>query len=116
MAGEKPVFGLPGHVTSAMVVFEVVVLPFLLKLAGKNSGKEFGRYCKAVLTRNIASAQGRTDFIRVMLEEKDDRIYATPVRGKSGLLNTMVKSDGLVEIPLNKEGLEKNSQVSVRLM
>ena len=33
-AGHKPFWGLPGHVVSAMVVFQVVVLPFLNRLRG----------------------------------------------------------------------------------
>src|SRR4030042_2057444 len=32
--GAKPFWGLPGHVTSAMVVFMVMVRPFLAHLAG----------------------------------------------------------------------------------
>jgi molybdopterin molybdotransferase len=40
---------------------------------------------------------------------------ATPLFGKSGLLNTLVKSDGLVCIPAGYEGLEKGSRVEVML-
>ncbi len=112
----KPVWGLPGHVVSAMIVFEIVVKPFLFKMSGlveynKNMFRQ-----DAVLTRNIPSAQGREEYIRVKLVEKEEGLYAEPVLGKSGMINTMVHADGLVRIPLNTEGLLKGTQVKVRLI
>jgi molybdopterin molybdotransferase len=41
---------------------------------------------------------------------------AEPVLGKSGLIQTMVQADGLVEIDMNTEGLDKGTLVSVILM
>ncbi|MBU0544675.1 MAG: molybdopterin molybdenumtransferase MoeA, partial [Proteobacteria bacterium] len=67
----------------------------------------------AQLTRNIASAQGRTDYIRVRLTEEEGIVLAEPVLGKSGLINTMVKADGFIKIGVNTEGLEKGSMVRV---
>ena len=109
----KPFWGLPGHVVSAMVVFSVVARPFLEKIGGldKNSHPKF---CfRAKLTRNISSAQGRVEFVRVRLENKDGELLAEPVLGKSGLIRTMVGADGLVEVGMNVEGLEKGDQVDV---
>jgi len=112
-SGNKPVWGLPGHVVSAMVVFKVVVLPFLKKLMGKQDWAEKGLVIPAILTRNVASAQGRTDFIRVDLQEKEGQLYAAPVLGKSGLIRTMVMARALLEIGENVEGLEKDTMVKV---
>jgi molybdopterin molybdotransferase len=112
-SGNKPVWGLPGHVVSAMVVFKVVVLPFLKKLMGKQGWADKGLVIPAILTRNVASAQGRTDFIRVDLQEKEGQLYAAPVLGKSGLIRTMVMARALLEIGENVEGLEKNTMVKV---
>lgn len=109
----KPVWGLPGHVVSAMVVFKVVVLPFLRKLMGEKDWAEKGVAIPATLTRNVASAQGRTDFVRVDLQEKEGKLYAAPVLGKSGLIRTMVMARGLLEIGENVEGLEKDTMVKV---
>ena len=109
----KPFWGLPGHVVSAMVVFSVVARPFLEKIGGldKNAHPKF---CfRAKLTRNISSAQGRVEFVRVRLENKDGELLAEPVLGKSGLIRTMVGADGLVEVGMNVEGLEKGDQVDV---
>ena len=112
-SGNRPVWGLPGHVVSAMVVFKVVVLPFLRKLMGEKEWADSGITVPAILTRNVASAQGRTDFIRVNLEEKNRQLYASPVMGKSGLIRTMVMARGLLEIGENVEGVEKDAVVKV---
>ncbi|MBF0509400.1 MAG: molybdopterin molybdenumtransferase MoeA, partial [Deltaproteobacteria bacterium] len=64
---------------------------------------------------NIPSAQGREDYVRVRLSYTGDQIQAEPMFGKSGLLSTMVKADGLVKIDLNDEGLDAGSMVKVRL-
>jgi molybdopterin molybdotransferase len=110
---DKIVWGLPGHVASAMVVFDVVVRPFLEHIAGRRSEALERVKIPAKLNRNIPSAQGRTDFIRVRLIHKDDGIWAEPVLGKSGLINTMVRADGLIEIDRNTEGVDKGAVVDV---
>jgi molybdopterin molybdotransferase len=109
----KAVWGLPGHVTSAMVVFKTVVLPFIRHIAGGKSLNDKRFYISAKLSRNISSAQGRVDFIRVRLLESDDGLKAEPILGKSGLINTMLKADGLIEVGINTEGLDEGSQVEV---
>ncbi len=110
----KPFFGLPGHVVSAMVVFDVVVRPFLERISGRIPCTRWK--IPAVLDRNIASAQGRTDFIRVRLSRTEGMARAHPVLGKSGLIRTMVKADGLIEIDANTEGLDKGAVVDVILV
>jgi molybdopterin molybdotransferase len=112
--GDKPVWGLPGHVASAMVVFEVVVRPFLL--AGQGTAASARPRVEARLSRNIASAQGRTDFVRVRLLPDGEGYRAEPLPGKSGLIHTMVHADGLVRIAKDTEGLYSDSRVTVRLL
>ena len=109
----QAIWGLPGQVTSAMVIFEIVVKPFIEHIGGLYP--EHKRYFlpTAQLNRNISSTQGRTDYIRVKLFEKDGILWAEPILGKSGLINTMVKADGLIEIGLNTEGLDKGTRVKV---
>jgi molybdopterin molybdotransferase len=111
----KAVWGLPGQVTSAMVVFFVVVRPFLDRIAGRSGPLESGLRIPARLSRNVASAQGRVDYVRVRLTYKGEALWAEPILGKSGLLNTMVRARGLVEIGVNAEGLEKGDKVQVML-
>ncbi len=112
-AQNKAVWGLPGHVTSAMVVFDVVVRPFVEHVAGRSPGSSRRWKIPARLNRNVPSALGRTDFIRVRLIHNADGIYAEPVLGKSGLINTMVKADGLIEVDRNTEGIDMDTIVDV---
>jgi molybdopterin molybdotransferase len=53
------------------------------------------------------------DYVRVRLVEVDGQPMADPVLGKSGLINTMVKADGLIAIGMNTEGLEQGTTVEV---
>jgi molybdopterin molybdotransferase len=98
-----------------MVVFARIVRPFLLHLGGIRSPLAQDIRLPARLTRNVASAQGRTDFVRVRVARGEDGIWAEPILGKSGLLNTMVKGDGMIEIAKNLEGLEQGALVEVVL-
>ena len=108
----KAFWGIPGHVVSAMVVFARIVKPFLAYLRGCETRMTEPRIC-ARLTRNLPSAQGRVDFIRVKMIRHGKEWWAEPILGKSALINTMVKADGLVEIDLNSEGLDQGTEVEV---
>lgn len=113
----KPVFGLPGHPASAMVIFELMVAP-LLRTGGYPAGGEENPLnfpMRAIITRNLHSAAGREDYIRVKLSSRDGHFYADPILGKSGLIGTMVKADGLARIPSGKEGVEAGELVEVKL-
>ena len=107
--------GLPGHPASAAVVMEVLGRPLLLRLAGASGQSPWGRTVAAVLSRNLAGASGREDYVRVRLRREETTLWADPVLGPSGLLSPLVKSDGLVMIPLGVEGLFKGKEVAVQL-
>ncbi|MCP4346646.1 MAG: molybdopterin molybdotransferase MoeA [Desulfobacterales bacterium] len=111
---DKAFWGLPGHVVSAMVVFSNVVQPFIEHISGCHRQKKLK--LSARLSRNISSAQGRIDFVRVRLIEKDRVLQAEPILGKSGLISTMIKADGIIEIGINTEGLDKDTEVSVIIL
>jgi molybdopterin molybdotransferase len=114
--GATPLFGLPGHPVSAMVIMEVLVKPLVERLQGQTAPTPWwGRTVPATLSRNLASTPGREDFIRVRLRSENQALWADPVLGKSGLISTMVKADGLIRIPLHTEGLEKGEGVEVYL-
>jgi molybdopterin molybdotransferase len=83
MAAGKAVWGLPGHVVSAMVVFDMVVKPFIQTLTGIKCQDEDCFRIPAILTRNVPSAQGREEFVRVKLKKNGDDILAEPLLGKS---------------------------------
>lgn len=113
-AGEKPVMGLPGHPVSAMIMFQLFAVPILERLQGLRPAQTDLRL-SAKIARNVPSAVGRTDYIRVKLEEREDGLWAVPVFGKSGLISTLVESEGIVEIAANKEGIVEGESVKVHL-
>ena len=111
--GIKPVWGLPGHVASAMVIFDIFVKPCILHIGGSTAAAQRHFSIPATLTRNLASAQGRIDYVRVRIIEKDGTYMAEPVLGPSGLIRPMLDADGLIKIDMNTEGLEKGTEVRV---
>jgi len=115
--GHKALFGLPGHVASAMVVAEIFLRPFLSCLSGEeNPGKGLHHFVKARLGRNVESASGRDDFIRVRLRREKGEWVAEPIFGKSGLISTLVEADGLLRVERNTEGLYQGDTVDVMLL
>lgn len=108
-AGGKPVIGLPGHPASAYIVALVIVRPLLAEMTGE---RDPGFPVRTLtLAENVPSARGREDYIRVRIH--DGKAY--PEFGKSGLINTLIRSDGLIRIPAGKEGLEEGECVEVIL-
>ncbi|OIQ49099.1 Molybdopterin molybdenumtransferase [Pseudodesulfovibrio hydrargyri] len=114
--GHKPVIGLPGQVTSALVVMHVLILPLIRHLMGDGNAFSPARRClrKAELARNVASKPGREDYVRIRLEERDGQPpLAHPVLGKSGLLRTIVQAHGLAVIPADSEGLYASELIDI---
>jgi molybdopterin molybdotransferase len=112
-ANNKPIIGLPGHPASAMIIFYLFGKVILHKLQGwKMEEKNLAR---AIVTKNLPSAPGRTDYIRARLIYQDNQWFAEPIIGKSSLISTLVKSEGMIEIPSRSEGVQKGDLVSVRL-
>lgn len=113
---DKPVFGLPGHPVSAMIVAQVFLLPFLKYLEGERLKKEpTGQRVSAVLATSVHSPHGRESYIRVRLEQEQDKLLALPVFGKSGMMSTLVKADGFFVVPIHAEGVAGGEAVEVYL-
>jgi molybdopterin molybdotransferase len=104
-------------VASALVVAEIFLTRLIARLSGQLDA--FGglqMHVKAELTRNIESASGREDYIRVRLFREGNILFAQPVFGKSGLISTLVEADGLIKIDMNTEGLYQGQQVTVAFL
>jgi molybdopterin molybdotransferase len=118
-AAGKAVVGLPGQVGSAQVVMTVLGQPFLRHLAGdlEAFAERLRPLRRARLARNLESRQGREDFVRVRLEPSGGGLpLARPVLGKSGLLRTLLQSDGLLVIPADVEGFREGEEVDVWIL
>jgi molybdopterin molybdotransferase len=112
--GGKAIFGLPGHPVSALVVAQVFLAPFLRYLQGSELEKgPSGPRRKAMLATSVHSTIGLEEFVRVRIEKSSEVDLAHPVFGKSGMLSTMVKADGVIIIPMNVEGFSKGEVVEV---
>jgi len=113
----KPVFGLPGHPAAVIVCFELFIKPVLKILTGETEKlhHKLKKIVRARLSKNISSSSGRKDYVRVLLEERNGELWATPLLGKSGLITTLVKADGTIVVPLRKSGLEQGAEVEVEL-
>jgi len=107
--GTVPVIGLPGHPASAFIVLVVIGRHLLDGMTGDLATALVT--VPATLAMNVPSAKGREDYVRVLLKDG----VATPLFGKSGLLNTLVRSDGIVRVPAGSEGLETGTTVEVIL-
>jgi len=116
-ADDTMIFGLPGHPVSAAVSFDLFVRPTIQHLSGiAYEGLPRHRTIKARLKRNLSSASGRTDFVRVQVKIRADREpEAHPILGKSGALSTMVKAHGYIEIAEKLQGVKEGELVEVVL-
>jgi molybdopterin molybdotransferase len=115
IADNRPIFGLPGHPVSAMIIFDLFVRPLISWLQGEEYNYNSAKEIEAELTCNMVSDSGREDYVRVFVYKEGEKFYAEPILGKSGLISTMVRASGLIKIGLNVEGLEKGSKVMVKL-
>jgi molybdopterin molybdotransferase len=113
MCDGKPVFGLPGNPVSCINIFQRFVTPAIRLLLG--AGPLPLHTTQARLARNIPAASGRADYVRVQLETRDRETWAIPVFGKSNLIYTLVRSTGVVEVPLDSNGIPAGETVTVVL-
>jgi molybdopterin molybdotransferase len=111
---DKPAFGLPGNPVSAMIVFRLLVRPTLYVLTGCTQVPQ-PRTVQARLTKNIPSVTGREDHVQVRLSYIDGELRAEPVFGKSNLIYTLIRADGVVVVPLDQGGLYAGAEVPVQL-
>ena len=67
----------------------------------------------ASLSESISANHGRAQYHCCRLEEKDGRLVAYPIRGKSGLITTLAGADGYFCIDRDCEGLPKFAEIQV---
>jgi molybdopterin biosynthesis enzyme len=112
----KHVFLLPGFPVAAMIAFETFVGPAIRKMMNAKCLDPRSEVT-ALLGNRVASTLGRRDYVRVRLQlDEEGQTVAYPVRSSgSGIISSMTKADGLIEISEDLEGLEKGSKVIVKL-
>jgi molybdopterin molybdotransferase len=111
----KPIFGLPGNPVSSMVSFEQFVRPSLLRMMGHR--QIFRPTIDAILREEIHKEPGRRHFVRASVSFKEDH-YSVSTTGEqgSGILKSMVRANGLIVIPEDREIVRAGEKVKVQLL
>jgi molybdopterin molybdotransferase len=113
--GGKPVFGLPGNPTSAMISFEQFVRPALLKMMGHVN--LFRPLVEATLAQDAPPTSKRLHLVRCKLFEEDGRMMAvTAGNQSSGALRSMLLADGLMILWPEDGPLKAGSKVKVQVL
>ncbi|MDQ7784192.1 MAG: molybdopterin molybdotransferase MoeA [Desulfomonilaceae bacterium] len=113
--GNKPVFGLPGNPTSAMISFEQFVRPALLKMMGHEN--LYRPLIEASLAEDMHISSGRLHLVRCKLFERDGEMIALSTGNQSsGALRSMVLADGLMILPADKRPFARGDRVRVQVL
>jgi len=115
LSNQTPVFGLPGHPVSALACFDLFVGPTIERLSGRVTDNKPVASVTARLDRNINSAAGRRDLVRVRLTRQDESWIAEPVLGKSGSISTLARAHGYFVIPESSQGISQGTTITVYL-
>ncbi|MBN1935442.1 MAG: molybdopterin molybdotransferase MoeA [Anaerolineae bacterium] len=93
-----PMLGMPGNPVSVMVSFEIFARPALFRMLGR--ADLVRPTVEATLMDEIKSKDERRHYVRVRVAWQDGayRAYLTGEQG-SGILNSMVRANGLAIIP-----------------
>ena len=111
---DKPAIGIPGYPVSAVIACELFVQPIIEAKLGHAADPN--PTAMATMTRRVHSPMGEDEFLRVRLGQVGDRLVATPLQRGAGVISSLVRADGIANIPRNSEGIEAGSQISVRLL
>jgi molybdopterin molybdotransferase len=106
---QQPIFLIPGNPVSALVAFDTFVGPTLQLMQGLHPAYPYAKV-RGKLTRKIASAIGRVDFVRVRLTEAG--VEPLRVTGAS-ILSSTTRADGFVIVDKNSEGLDEGQEMEV---
>jgi molybdopterin molybdotransferase len=109
--GSRIAFLLPGNPVSCLCAYEFFAGPTLRVLGGR-SRRWPHRRVWLPLARKISSAVGRTDYVRVVVEE--ERVVPLATSG-AAILSSTVRASGCVIVPRECEGMPEGSQVEVLL-
>ncbi|WP_394862858.1 molybdopterin biosynthesis protein [Paraclostridium bifermentans] len=114
VVNNTPVVGIPGYPVSAYIVFEEIAKRLILKLNGLEKQEE-DKY-EATISKRLVSSLKHKEIVRVNLGYVGNKLVATPLTRGAGVTMSLVKADGMIEIPRNIEGVESGSKVSVKLL
>ena len=109
--GERFVFLLPGNPVSCLAAYEFFAGPTIRALGGRPRRWPHRR-AQIPLARKIVSEIGRTDYVRIAIE--DGRATPLATAGAS-ILSSTVRAAGAVVVPRELEGMPEGESVEVLL-
>jgi putative molybdopterin biosynthesis protein len=110
----KPVLGIPGFPVSAYLTFSLFAKPIIFRWQGLEP--ESPEILKVKMSRQVASALGQEEFLRLKIGKVGDSFVATPVTRGAGVLMSLVRADGLARIPAMSEGIGAGAEVAIELL
>ncbi len=115
IVNNKPVFSLPGHPASALLIFHLFVRSVLVRMAGKK--EEPPVVVAAKISERLFPSRGRRTYVTVTLKKDESgKIAASPVpTGLSGAITTLAKANGYTVMHESQQFIEKGQIVEVEL-
>ncbi|RMH31548.1 MAG: molybdopterin molybdenumtransferase MoeA [Nitrospirae bacterium] len=108
-------FGLPGNPVSSMVTFDQLVRPAILKMGGHQTWQR--PVVQAVFQETFTKQPDRRHFLRGILRRENGVLTVRTTGGQgSGILTSLVKANGLIDIPVEVERLNPGDLVNVQLL
>ncbi len=108
---DKPVFLLPGNPLSAMCAYEFFAGRAVRCMAGRHNDWPHTKM-RMPLGQKISSMLGRTDYVRVRIE--DERVWPIAISGAS-ILTSATRAHGFAIVPAEAEGYPEGATITVRL-
>lgn len=110
----KPFVGLPGYPVSTWLTADLFVKPLVYRALGQPVPPR--ETVQASLARRITSPMGVEEYVRVKLGRVGDRLVATPISRGAAVITSLVRADGLLVVPADREGIGEGSEVMVELL
>lgn len=108
-------FGLPGNPVSSMVTFDQLVRPAILKMGGHRTWQR--PVVQAVFQETFTKQPDRRHFLRGVVRRENGVLTVRTTGGQgSGILTSLVKANGLIDIPVEVERLKPGDVVNVQLL
>jgi molybdopterin molybdotransferase len=109
-----PFIGLPGNPVASFVTFVSLVRPAVFALAGARQPQSVATPVRAAFS--YRKKAGRREYVRVSLRRGEDgAVEATKFpREGAGLLSSLVKTDGLVELAEEVTSVEPGHMIDFR--
>lgn len=115
LKNDRPVFSLPGNPVSALVTFEELVRPALLKMMGH--GRTAQPLITAILQEDLKKKPGRTYFARVKLSFVNGKVLAWSSGDQdTGFLKTMLRAEALAVLPSERSSFKVGDEIQVRVL